>query len=81
MVYQSQKKNARRSDRQLLPFFMIEMRQTIKTKIVRWNPIKFTKVVVVIEEYVDFVEPEEWQDEKDEIDCSWEQVYKSNRVK
>lgn len=60
---------------------MKEMRQTIQTKIVRWCPTKFKKVVVVIEEYVDFVDPEEWQDEKDEIDCSWEQVYKSNRVK
>lgn len=33
-----------------------------------------------LEEYVDFIEPEEWLDERDEIDCSWEQVYRSNRV-
>ena len=80
MVYLNQKRNARRSGKQHLPFFMKEMRQTIQTKIVRWSPTKFKKVVVTIEEYVDFVKPEEWQDEKDEIDCSWEQVYKSNRV-
>ena len=34
-----------------------------------------------LEDYVDFIEPEERLDEKDEIDCSYEQVYKSNRVK
>ena len=33
-----------------------------------------------LEDYVDFIEPEERLDEKDEIDCSWEQVYRSNRV-
>ena len=33
-----------------------------------------------LEEYVDYVEPEEWLNERDEIDCSYEQVYRSNRV-
>lgn len=34
-----------------------------------------------LEEYVVLFEPEELLDEIDEIDCSWEQVYRSNRVK
>lgn len=59
---------------------MKEMRQTYRTKIVRWNPVSSKRVVVTLEEYVDFLEPEEWLEERDEIDCSWEQVYKSNRV-
>lgn len=56
------------------------MRRTYVTKIVRWKQSTNTNVIVTLEEYVDFIEPEEWLDERDEIDCSWEQVYRSNRV-
>ena len=56
------------------------MRETYSTKIIRWNSSNFNKVIVTLEEYVDYVEPEEWLNERDEIDCSWEQVYRSNRV-